>query len=136
MWAWGFNAYGQLGDGTTTTRANAVQVSGLTGVINISTGAYHSGAVKSGGTVWAWGLNNSGQLGFSIWRLKLGDKELAKNDMSDADANEFAEILVAMGQGYALLLFFLGIIYPLIVVIVLTRPSARAACSVRSVPPT
>lgn len=34
---------------------------------------------------------NSGQLGFSIWRLKLGDKELAKNDMTDAEANEFAD---------------------------------------------
>ena len=44
-------------------------------------------------------------------------------------ANDFAEILVALGQGYALLMFFLGIIYPLIVVVVLTRSSARAACS-------
>ena len=43
--------------------------------------------------------------------------------------DDFAEILIALGQGYALLSFFLGIIYPMIILIVLSRPAARAACS-------
>ena len=47
---------GQLGDGTTTQRKTPVQVSGLTGVIAIAGGGYHSLAVKSDGTARAWGI--------------------------------------------------------------------------------
>jgi hypothetical protein len=62
-WTWGFNQYGQLGNGTTTNGLTPVQVSGLTGVRAIGSGANHTLAVKSDGTVWAWGFNYGGQLG-------------------------------------------------------------------------
>ena len=55
VWAWGGNAYGDLGDGTTTSRLSPVQVSGITGVAGVSAGAYHSLALKSDSTVWQWG---------------------------------------------------------------------------------
>ncbi|GDX40608.1 hypothetical protein LBMAG21_09000 [Armatimonadota bacterium] len=42
IWAWGYNAVGQLGDGTTTDRNTPVQVSGLTGVTQVVGGSYHS----------------------------------------------------------------------------------------------
>jgi alpha-tubulin suppressor-like RCC1 family protein len=63
VWAWGWNIYGQLGDGTLAERHLPVQVAGLAGVIAISAGAYHSLALKSDGTVWAWGSNYYGELG-------------------------------------------------------------------------
>ncbi|POM25853.1 Regulator of chromosome condensation (RCC1) repeat protein [Actinomadura rubteroloni] len=67
VWAWGSNASGQLGDGTTTNRTTPVQVSGLTNIArtigSIDAGGNHSLAVKSDGTVVAWGSNASGQLG-------------------------------------------------------------------------
>ena len=40
-----------------------MQVSGLSGVVAVAGGRYHSLAVKSDGTVWAWGNNWLGQLG-------------------------------------------------------------------------
>lgn len=63
VWAWGNNAYGQLGDGTGTDRHAPVQVAGLSNVIAIAAGRHHSLAVKSDGSVWAWGDNSFGQLG-------------------------------------------------------------------------
>ena len=67
VWAWGNNADGQLGDGTTTSHNCAVQVTvsgnNLTGVVHISAGWRFGVAVKSDGSVWAWGDNQYGQLG-------------------------------------------------------------------------
>jgi uncharacterized repeat protein (TIGR01451 family) len=55
VWAWGYNALGQLGDGTTIERSRPVQTSGLTNVIAVAAGSFTSFAVKSDGTVWTWG---------------------------------------------------------------------------------
>ena len=63
VWAWGSNTYGQLGDGTTTDRSTAVQVSGLVGVTAVAAGDRYSLALKLDGTVWAWGDNAYGMLG-------------------------------------------------------------------------
>jgi alpha-tubulin suppressor-like RCC1 family protein len=67
--AWGRNLYGAFGDNTITNRYTPVQVLGpggsgyLTNITAISTGNYHSTALKDDGTVWAWGYNFYGQLG-------------------------------------------------------------------------
>ncbi|MCL2475422.1 MAG: hypothetical protein FWF37_04840, partial [Chloroflexi bacterium] len=55
VWAWGYNASGQLGT-EINTRA---QVFDLTSIIAISAGASHSLALRNDGTVWAWGSNTS-----------------------------------------------------------------------------
>jgi VCBS repeat-containing protein len=61
--AWGNNSYGQLGDGTTTTRASPVQIGSATSWKSVATGADHTVAVRTDGTLWAWGWNAFGQLG-------------------------------------------------------------------------
>ncbi len=63
IWAWGFNRYGQLGDGTNTDRNIPVQVAGVTGNVKLATGLDHSLVLKDDATIWAWGRNVIGQLG-------------------------------------------------------------------------
>jgi hypothetical protein len=60
---WGYNAFGQLGDGTLDDRRSQVSVVGLSGPITaVAAGGLHSLAVKNG-ALYAWGENGFGQLG-------------------------------------------------------------------------
>ncbi len=64
VWAWGYNFFGQLGNGTTADDSSKpVQVSELDGIEAIAAGGSFSLALKDDGTVWAWGSNQFGQLG-------------------------------------------------------------------------
>ena len=61
---WGYNAVGQLGDGTISGGASTpAQVSGLIGVTNVEIGNDHVCAVMSDTTVKCWGNNVYGQVG-------------------------------------------------------------------------
>ena len=72
LWATGQNSWGQLGDGTTTSRNSPVEViGGPLGIDQfqanrVSGGFGHACAAsigRSGGWPYCWGLNTSGQLG-------------------------------------------------------------------------
>lgn len=64
VWAWGNNIRGQLGIGLTWNDPyKPVQISGISNVVAIAAGSFHSVALRNDGTVWAWGENNHGQLG-------------------------------------------------------------------------
>ena len=60
---WGYNAFGQLGNGTTTDAHSPTTVPGLTGVTSISAGTSHTCALTTAGPVDCWGANDAGELG-------------------------------------------------------------------------
>lgn len=64
VWSAGANQYGQLGDGTTTSRPTWAEIAGLTGVSQIAAG-YVSAYALVGDVVKAWGSNGAGALGSS-----------------------------------------------------------------------
>jgi len=63
LWAWGFNGYGQLGDGTTNDIYAPSRIGSDKDWVSVAAGSYHTLALKSDGTLWAWGYNGFGQLG-------------------------------------------------------------------------
>ena len=76
VYAWGYNQFGQVGDGTQSNRNIPYKVlkgeySGTTylgdgsgnKIVDIEMGSYHSIALAADGTVYTWGYNLSGQLG-------------------------------------------------------------------------
>ena len=68
IYAWGYNYYGQLGNGDTTDSNTPVKVDAsgvLAGktITQISAGDGHSLALDSEGQIYAWGANYYGQLG-------------------------------------------------------------------------
>lgn len=66
VWAWGENARGELGIGTTDSRIKATQITGLSGVRAISANNLTGLALRNDGTVWVWGDNSHGQLGNGV----------------------------------------------------------------------
>jgi alpha-tubulin suppressor-like RCC1 family protein len=61
---WGSNQFRQLGDGTTSARANApTQVSGLTGAVALASGDNFTCALLVDGTVRCWGDDQGQELG-------------------------------------------------------------------------
>lgn len=63
-WIWGDNAFGQLLDGTTTSRNKPIPLTGLPkDAVSVVAGSSHAIALTSGGKVLAWGANAYGQLG-------------------------------------------------------------------------
>ena len=62
-WCWGSNRYGQLGDGTATTRLRPVRVAGDLTFRAVALGSTHTCAIDTGGDPWCWGGNFVGKLG-------------------------------------------------------------------------
>jgi alpha-tubulin suppressor-like RCC1 family protein len=69
---WGYNHFGQLGNGLTTPEFSntPVRVSGISAPVRLAAGQDHTCALLSDGAMRCWGLDNKGQLGD---RRRTGD---------------------------------------------------------------
>jgi len=71
LYAWGYNFYGQLGDGSTSSRSTPVLVGAsgamagktITKVSVSSSNSTHVAAIDSNGQLYTWGYNGVGQTG-------------------------------------------------------------------------
>ena len=57
VWCWGANAAGELGDGSTSDRAQPVRAGDLTGVSAIAAGINNTCAIAAAGAVYCWGTD-------------------------------------------------------------------------------
>ncbi len=97
VWAWGWNGYGALGDGTTTDSSVPEEVTSLSGVVSIAATYGSSFAILSDGSLWAWGSNRDGQIGDGTKTNRSTPVEITA--LSD---------VVAVGGGYKHTLAVLG----------------------------
>ncbi len=65
LWAWGYNSYGQLGNGNTNNSNIPKKITNTdnTKFVSVWAGGSHSIAIDEAGSLWAWGYNGNGQLG-------------------------------------------------------------------------
>lgn len=112
VWMSGLNNNGQLGDGTSTYRADLAQVkinenTYLNNIVKIASGANHCLAVTKDGEVYAWGLGSSGQLGQnntanSLYAVKVLDEtgEEPLKDIIDVSAGAAHSVAVNKMEKY------------------------------------
>lgn len=62
VWAWGSNAYANLGTPTTAATSAPIPLGGISGAVAIAAGPYHSAAVLDDASVVVWGANWEGQV--------------------------------------------------------------------------
>ena len=106
VYAWGNNADGEIGDGSTSSGTSVpkrVEVTAgvpLSGIIAIAAGERHSVALKSDGTVYAWGYNTNGALGDGTTTNRL-----RATVMHDTAGNPVTNVAaIAAGQNFTILL--------------------------------
>lgn len=63
LYCWGWNEYGQLGDGTTETRSEPVAIGGALRFSTLAAAYLHTCAITITGAAYCWGGNRSGEVG-------------------------------------------------------------------------
>lgn len=114
VWAWGYNANGQLGNAATANSATPVNVvpsvgaAPFSGVTAIAAGSQHSLAIAGDKTVWAWGYNGLGQLGNMTIsnssvpvQVKKSDGSILPNIIAIAAGGDFSLALDGNGVVWA-----------------------------------
>jgi alpha-tubulin suppressor-like RCC1 family protein len=62
-YCWGYNVWGQLGEGTTIQRSRPVRVTGGLRFATVDAGSYFSCGLTTSGAAYCWGENRDGELG-------------------------------------------------------------------------
>ncbi|XMB72031.1 leucine-rich repeat protein [Mycoplasmatota bacterium WC30] len=104
IFTWGWNSEGQLGDGTTSTSYNPLEITsqfnlneGET-IISMSLADEHSSALTSEGRIFTWGDNGYGQLGDGTTINKLVPTEIT----SEFTLNESETIIdISLGDSHS-----------------------------------
>ena len=95
LWTWGYNGYGQLGDGTTTQRTSPVQIKQGTKFTQVSASNDHGMVIDSEGNLWAWGVNDVGQLGDGTTTNKTSPVQIkTETKITQVTAGDYSSLII------------------------------------------
>ena len=98
LYTWGYNACGQLGDGTTEIRSTPVKI--MSNVAQVSLGSGHSACITTNGDLYTWGYNSDGQLGDGTTTDSLKPIYIMSNVSSVNLGNDHSAAITANGDLY------------------------------------
>jgi alpha-tubulin suppressor-like RCC1 family protein len=105
VWAWGSGASGALGNGSTSNQLSPVQISSLSGIIDIAADDATSFAVGSNGNLYAWGDAYGNRLGIGSTTDKNTPFTIAppagKKYVAVSAMEENGLALTNTGEGYS-----------------------------------
>ena len=115
VYAWGYNAGGQLGDNTQTDRSTPIQVlrgayAGTTylgdnssnKITAVYSGGHNCIALDANGLVYVWGYGNKGQIGDGSWSWRFIPTLTIKGDYSGTTylGDNSGNKIIDISQGY------------------------------------
>jgi hypothetical protein len=95
VWCWGYNASGQVGDGTTDSKKQPVKVLSADHVVTSGNSFHTCALTDADGALRCWGANDQGQIG-------SGSKELSVNVPTAAHILGVTGVTVGMAHTCAL----------------------------------
>lgn len=101
VWCWGDNAYGQLGNGTTTDSLTPVRATGLTDAVELAMGRWTVCALRGTGQVSCWGRNYYGEAGVGTTQVQSTPGDIGLVNVAALGAGGFHSCaLNAMNELY------------------------------------
>ena len=98
LYMWGYNAYGQVGNGTTTDQKTPFKV--LSNVASISIDGFHSAAITTNGDLYMWGRNQRGQVGNGATTIQKTPVKVLSNVASVSISDSYSAAITTNGDLY------------------------------------
>lgn len=98
LYVWGWNIYGQLGNGTYNSILNPTKL--LNNVAMVECGSDYSAAITKDGNLYMWGRNQCGQLGNGTWDDQVYPTKIMDNVFAVSCGGAHTAIITKDGNLY------------------------------------
>ncbi len=98
LYMWGYNEYGQVGDGTTEDRYVPKKI--MENVLSVSLSGHNSAAITENGDLYTWGYNIAGQIGDGTTENRYLPQKIMENVVYVSLGNCVSAAITEKGELY------------------------------------